>query len=111
MLAVWLYFLGIYQVYFHRGDISVDVVVHKLREEIRYAVFLCVHVAVIGAISTIAWQALKLILVQLPFKTPGTAMPTALFTAPLLIGSVLMALTMLERLLEALARRNVVEIY
>ena len=29
LLAIWLYFLGIFQVYFRRGDISVDVLMRK----------------------------------------------------------------------------------
>lgn len=106
LLAVWLYFLAIYQVYFRRSDISVDLLVRKFPAGLRRASELVVDVAIVVVLVMLSWQAVKLILVQLPYKTPGIAIPSALFTAPVLIGSILMALTMLERLLQRAAGRE-----
>jgi len=106
LLAVWLYFLGIYQVYLRRGDIAVDVVMRRAPPALQRLVAIAVDVAIVAVLLMLCWQSLKLIQVQWPFRTPGLRLPNPLFTAPVLIGSALMALTMLERLLQRLADRS-----
>jgi TRAP-type C4-dicarboxylate transport system permease small subunit len=98
LLAVWLYFIAIYQVYFRRADISVDVLMRRAPVWLRRAVAGGIDFAVVVVLAAMAWQSWRLLLVQLPYKTPGLALPNALFTLPLLIGSVLMALTILQKL-------------
>ena len=99
LLAVWLYFLGIYQVYFKRGDIAVEVLMRKTPPAVRHATAVAVDVAIVGVLLMLCWQSLRLIEVQWPFRTPGMRLPNPLFTLPVLLGAALMALTMLERLL------------
>ena len=102
LLAIWLYFLGIFQVYFRRGDISVDVVMRKLPLHVQRWVAILIDVVIVGTLLMISWHAVQLIMVQWPFKSPGLRLPNPLFTAPVLIGSVMMSLTMFERLLQRL---------
>ncbi len=103
LLAIWLYFLGIFQVYFRRGDISVDVLMRKAPLHVQRWMAITIDAVIVATLMMISWYAVQLMQVQWPFKTPGLRMPNPLFTAPVLIGSVLMALTMLERLLQRLA--------
>lgn len=99
LMAVWLYFLGIYLVYFRRDDISVKILVRRLPAGVQRYLEVLVDVAIVGTCFTIGWQAVHLIGVQWPLKTPGLRLPNPLFTAPVLLGSALMCATMTERLL------------
>ena len=103
LIAIWLYFIGIFQVYFRRGDISVDVIMRKTPFPVQRWVAIVIDVVIVSTLVMISWQAVQLMLVQWPFKTPGLRLPNPLFTAPVLIGSVFMALTMFERLLQRLS--------
>jgi len=103
LIAIWLYFVGIYQVYFRRGDISVDVIMRRASIKAQRLVAIVIDLVIVATLLMISWYAVQLILVQWPFKTPGLRLPNPMFTAPVLIGSVVMALTMLERLLQRLA--------
>lgn len=103
LIAIWLYFIGIYQVYFRRGDISVDVMMRKTRLPVQRRVAIVIDVVIVSTLVMISWHAVELILVQWPYTTPGLRLPNPLFTAPVLIGSVFMALTMFERLLQRLS--------
>lgn len=103
LTAIWLYFIGIYQVYYRRGDISVDVIMRQTSVWAQRWTAIVIDIVIVCTLIMISWQALQLILVQWPFKTPGLRLPNPLFTAPVLIGSVFMALTMFERLLQRLS--------
>ena len=103
LLAIWLYFLGIFQVYFRRGDISVDVIMRKTPLHIQRWVAILIDLVIVGTLLMISWYAVQLMMVQWPFKSPGLRLPNPLFTAPVVIGSVMMVLTMFERLLQRLA--------
>ena len=103
LLAIWLYFLGIFQVYSRRGDISVDVIMRKATLSMQRWVAILIDIVIVGTLMMISWYAMQLMMVQWPFKSPGLRLPNPLFTAPVVIGSVLMALTMFERLIQRLA--------
>ena len=103
LVAIWLYFIGIYQVYFRRGDISVDVIMRRASMKTQRMIAIVVDVVIVATLLMISWYAVQLMLVQWPFKTPGLRLPNPMFTAPVLIGGVLMALTMLDRLLQRLS--------
>lgn len=103
LIAIWLYFVGIYQVYFRRGDISVDVIMRRASLKAQRLVAIAIDIVIVATLVMISWYAVQLILVQWPFKTPGLRLPNPMFTAPVLIGSVFMALTMFERLLQRLS--------
>ncbi|MCC6193086.1 MAG: TRAP transporter small permease subunit [Burkholderiales bacterium] len=102
LLAIWLYFLGIYQVYFRRGDISVDILLRRMPASVQRWIGIAIDVTIVGTLLMIFWYSHNLIAVQWPFKSPGLHLPNPLFTAPVAIGSILMAATMLERLLQRL---------
>lgn len=106
LLAVWVYFLGIFQVYFKRGDIAVEVLMLKAPVQVRHAAGIAVDVAIVGVLLMLCWQSLRLIEVQWPFRTPGMRLPNPLFTLPVLLGSALMATTLLQRLAERLDREQ-----
>jgi len=103
LLAIWLYFLGIFQVYFRRGDISVDLLMRKAPLRVQRWAAILIDLVIVATLMMISWHAVELMRVQWPFKTPGLRLPNPLFTAPVLIGSVMMALTMFERFLQRLA--------
>ena len=103
LTAIWLYFIGIYQVYFRRGDISVDVIMRRVAMRTQRWMAIAIDIAIVCTLLMISWYAVQLLQVQWPFKTPGLRLPNPLFTAPVLIGSVFMALTMFERLLQRLS--------
>ncbi len=103
LLAIWLYFLGIFQVYFRRGDISMDVLMRRAPLPVQRWMAIVVDVVIVATLLMISWYAVALMQVQWPFKSPGLRLPNPVFTAPVLIGSILMALTMLERLFQRLA--------
>ncbi|MEO7241947.1 MAG: TRAP transporter small permease subunit [Variovorax sp.] len=103
LLAVWLYFLGIYQVYFRRGDISVDVLVIRLPPRVQRWLAIVIDAVIVGTLLLISWHAVELMRVQWPFKTAGLHLPNALFTLPVVMGGVCMALTMLDRMITRLA--------
>lgn len=102
LLAIWLYFLGIFQVYYRRGDISVDVLMRRLPLPMQRGMAIAIDIVIVATLLMISWYAVKLMQVQWPFKSPGLRIPNPLFTAPVLIGGVFMALTMLQRLLQRL---------
>jgi len=106
LIAIWLYFIGIYQVYYRRGDISVDAIMQRAAPKTQRAVAIAIDAVIVATLLMISWYAVQLIRVQWPFKTPGLHIPNPLFTAPVLIGGVMMALTMLERLLERLSTQE-----
>ena len=58
LTAIWLYFIGIYQVYFRRGDISVDVIMRRV------------------AMRTQRWMAIAVGSLSLAFQT-AAMMPLA----------------------------------
>jgi len=106
LIAIWLYFIGIYQVYYRRGDISVDAIMQRASPKLQRSVAIVIDVVIVAALLMISWYAVQLIRVQWPFKTPGLRIPNPLFTTPVLIGGVLMASTIFERLLDRLATQE-----
>jgi C4-dicarboxylate transporter DctM subunit len=91
LFATWLYFLGICQVYYRRGDISVDVFVRILPAQAKFVWVWVVDLATLGTLAVIGWYGVRLVILQWPFKTPGgLALPTATYTAPLVIGAIIM---------------------
>lgn len=103
LIAIWLYFIGICQVYFRRGDISVDVIMRRASMKVQRWVAIAIDFVIVATLLMISWYAVELALVQWPFKTPGLRLPNPLFTAPVVLGSVCMALSMFERLLQRLS--------
>ena len=97
LLACWLYFLGIVPVYARGGDITLrgyEWLLHGRSRDIYRGV---IEIVTAGTFAVIAWYAWTLIELQLPFRTPGMRIPNALFTAPLLIGLIGLALVSLRR--------------
>lgn len=101
LLASWLYFLGIVVVY-HRGkDITVTFLVDALPARVQPVYRAGVQLLSGLVFIACAWYAWKLIQLQWPFRTPGVGYPRAAFTAPLLIGLVLISLECFRRVLAA----------
>src|SRR5205823_5800845 len=97
---------GIYQVYYRRGDISVDVLMRRAPPAMQRAIAILIDVVIVGTLLMIAWYSRELMAVQWPYKTPGLRLPNPMFTTPVLIGSILMASTMFERLLQRLGTKD-----
>jgi TRAP-type C4-dicarboxylate transport system permease small subunit len=86
LLAAWTYFLGIVPVYARNGDVSVVGLKQLLPERAQVQFERVIHVVGIATFAITAWFAAALIELQLPFRTPGSGLPNAVFTAPLLLG-------------------------
>jgi TRAP-type C4-dicarboxylate transport system permease small subunit len=57
-----------------------------------------IHVLCMATFAITAWFAWELIELQLPFRTPGSGLPNAAFTAPLLLGLVGLIVVLLNKL-------------
>jgi len=98
LLAAWTYFLGIVPVYARNGDVSV-VGLRMLLPRDKQAMFdRGIHVLCMATFAITAWFAWELIELQLPFRTPGSGLPNAAFTAPLLLGLVGLIVVLLNKL-------------
>jgi TRAP-type C4-dicarboxylate transport system permease small subunit len=92
LAATWIYFLGVCQVYYKRGDIAVDVLARFLPEGGRIAWSWIVDALSIATFLVIGWYGFKLMELQWPFRTPGVRLPSALYSAPVVIGAIVMTL-------------------
>jgi len=92
LAATWIYFLGVCQVYYKRGDISVDVIARFLPDGGRIAWAWFVDALSIATFLVIGWYGVKLMQLQWPFRTPGVRLPSALYSAPVVIGAIVMTI-------------------
>ena len=90
LCATWIYFLGVCQVYYKRGDIAVDVVARFLPARGRIAWSWVVDVLCVITFAIIGWYGVLLMQLQWPFRTPGVRLPSALYSAPVVIGAIVM---------------------
>ncbi len=100
LLASWVYFLGIHLVYHHGQDITLVGFSSLLPQSARRT-----YERVVQALTSIvfivaAWYAWTLIELQMPFYTPGVGFPRIVFTVPLLMGLIALALESLRRVLQ-----------
>lgn len=102
LFASWVYFIGIYQVYHRNADITVDFFTSRLPPRIRLVWATILDAATCVVLAILAWYGWQLIQLQLPFRTPGSGIPNALFTAPLVISAVLMIFAVSRRSVERL---------
>lgn len=98
LLAAWTYFLGIIPVYARNGDVSVVALKQLLPGGAQVVFGRAIHVVGIATFAVTAWFAWELIELQLPFRTPGSGLPTAVFTAPLLLGLLGLIVVLLNKL-------------
>lgn len=97
LLGAWLYFIGIYQVYHRNADITVEFFTDRLPARWRAAVATALNIVTCATLAVLVWFGWQLIELQLPFRTPGSRIPTALFTTPLVISAVLMIAVVARR--------------
>jgi TRAP-type C4-dicarboxylate transport system permease small subunit len=95
LLASWLYFLGIFLVYRHGGDISMVGLKTILPPHLHRGFDRVVNAIAAAVFAIVGWYALAYVQLQWPFKTPGVGIPRAAFTLPLLIGVFAVALQLL----------------
>ncbi len=99
LLANWIYFLGICLVYWRKRDIAIDFLVERLPAGPRRIYQSVINVVVIGVLAVIAWYGSALMRLQVPDFTMGVGIWNPLFTLPVVLGAVLMALAMLHHTL------------
>lgn len=92
LLASWLYFIGIFLVYRHGGDITMVGLKTVLPATLHGAFDRIVNAVSAAVFALVGWHALAYVQLQWPFKTPGVGIPRAAFTLPLLIGVAAVAL-------------------
>jgi len=90
LCATWIYFLGVCQVYYKRGDIAVDVLARFLPPGARVAWSWAVDALCVITFGVIGWYGVLLMQLQWPFRTPGVRLPSALYSAPVVIGAIVM---------------------
>ena len=100
LLAAWTYFLGIVPVYARNGDVSVVGLKQLLPSSARLSFERTIHVVSTLTFAIAAWFTWQLIELQLPYRTPGSGLPNAAFTAPLLLGLVGLIIVLLNKLTE-----------
>lgn len=95
LLASWLYFLGIFLVYRHGGDISMVGLKTILPPHLHRGLDRVMNTIGAAVFAVVGWYTLAYAQLQWPFKTPGVGIPRAAFTLPLLIGVVAVALQLI----------------
>ncbi len=98
LLAAWTYFLGIVPVYARNGDVSVGGLRLLLPGNKQAAFDRAIYVVCMVTFAITAWFTWELIKLQLPFRTPGSGLPNAAFTAPLLLGLIGLIVVLLNKL-------------
>jgi TRAP-type C4-dicarboxylate transport system permease small subunit len=99
LLAAWTYFLGIVPVYARNGDVSV-VGLRLLLPRSKQVIFdRAIYVVCALTFAITAWFTWELIELQFPFRTPGSGLPNAAFTAPLLLGLAGLIVVLLDKLI------------
>jgi TRAP-type transport system small permease protein len=86
LLAAWTYFLGIIPVYARHGDVAVVGLRLILPVGLQALFDRAIYIVCTITFAIAAWFTWELIELQLPFRTPGSGIPNAAFTAPLLLG-------------------------
>ncbi len=90
--------------YHHRGDIAVEVLVQVLPPRARTVWAWIVDALCVATFLVIGWYGVQLIRLQWPVRTPGVGIPTALYTAPVVIGAAIMIAHVCAQRLRHLAR-------
>src|SRR6185369_6206606 len=98
LLAAWTYFLGIVPVYARNGDVSVVGLRQLLPQGARLSFDRSIYIVSTLTFAIAAWFTWELIELQLPFRTPGSGLPNAAFTAPLLLGLIGLIIVLLGKL-------------
>lgn len=104
LCATWVYFIGVGQVYHKKGDIAVDFLARALPPGMRMVWSWVVDLLCVGTFFVVGWYGLQLVQLQWPFKTPGVGLPSAIYTAPVVIGAAVMIIHVCAQRLRDLAR-------
>jgi len=100
LLGNWLYFLGICLVYARNGDITVDALLRLFGDGAQRVYLILVNAAGILTLAVIAWFGWELIKLQMPFRSVGFGIPNPLFSAPVMVSAVLMAVILVKQTLD-----------
>ena len=98
LLAAWTYFLGIIPVYARNGDVSVVGLRLILPANLQSLFDRMIFVVCTVTFAIAAWFTWELIELQFPFRTPGSGIPNAAFTAPLLLAFFGLIVVLLNKL-------------
>jgi TRAP-type C4-dicarboxylate transport system permease small subunit len=104
LAANWLYFLGMSLVYYRNRDITLDFMLALLKGRARIGYLIAVNIVGIATFAIIAGYAVVLMELQLPFRTPGYRIPNPLFTLPVCLSAVSIALILASQSLEMWCR-------
>ncbi len=97
LASAWIYFLGISMVYYRGKDITVDFILLMLHGRARRRYLVAVNLVAIATFLTVGFYGLKLMVLQLPFRTSGIGIPNTLFTCPLVISTVAITLILIQQ--------------
>jgi TRAP-type C4-dicarboxylate transport system permease small subunit len=99
LLANWIYFLGICLVYWRKRDIVIDFLVDRLPAGPRRIYQSCINLLVIAVLAVIGRYGVELMRLQAQDYSTGVGIGNPLFTLPVVLGAVLMALGLLHHTL------------
>ena len=100
LLANWIYFLGMCLVYYRRKDITLDFILLVLKGSARRAFLVIVNLVGVATFLIVAWYAALLMRLQMPFRTSGNGIPNPLFSLPVALATLLMALILIKQSLD-----------
>ena len=103
LASAWMYFLGMVLVYEHGRDITLDFILLVVHGRARRVYQVIVNVAAVVAFLTVGWYGMQLMVLQLPFVTTGYHIPNALFTLPIVLAAVAIALILVRQSLAVCA--------
>ena len=107
LIANWLYFLGMTLVYYRNKDITLDFMLLIVKGRVRRIYLIAVNLIGIATFVVIADWAGALIRLQLPFRTPGYGIPEPLYTLPVWLSALIIALHLARQSLEIWCGENV----
>jgi TRAP-type C4-dicarboxylate transport system permease small subunit len=102
LASAWMYFLGMVLVYEHGRDITLDFILLVLHGRARGVYQMFVNTVAAVTFLTVGWYGVRLMVLQLPFVTTGYHVPNALFTLPIVLAAIAIALILLRHSLAIL---------
>ena len=96
LCANWIYFLGICLVYIKKKDIVVDLIDRLMSENTKSFYSIILNIVIVIMLSIIAYQASKLMFIQVKTKTLGLGIPNFYFSMPVFISSIAIILILIR---------------
>jgi C4-dicarboxylate transporter DctQ subunit len=108
LAAAWIYFLGIALVYYRNRDITLDFILLILHGTARRYYLIFINLVAIATFLTVGFYGGRLVILQLPYSSPGIGIPNAVYTLPLVIAMGAVTLILIKQSLDIWAGEGVI---